>query len=157
MAMLAARHGHLHALCFLYQAQSSIYSDTAVSLQRVFIACQELHFLTSLRQERIIAVMSLLSGVNNARASSRACPSNGRDSCSESHVRSGRSPSVSSTVIIAICVRASCIRSCCLHQCLSRTFTSISLLLLLTLAFALPSKCLRHNAASLLPPRRQPY
>jgi len=117
-------------------------------LQRVFIACRELHFLTSLRQEHIIAVMSSLSGANNACTSSRACPSNGRDFCSESHVRSGRSPSVSSTVIIAICVRASCIRSCCLHQCLSHTFTSISSLLLLTLAFALPSKCSRHNTVT---------
>ena len=104
MATLAVRHSRLHALCFLYRARSCMYSDTAVSLQRFFIACLELHFLTSLRQERITVVMSSLSGVNNARTSSRACPSDGRDSCSESYVRSGRSPSVSSTAIIAICM-----------------------------------------------------
>ena len=104
MAMLAVRHGCLQALCFLYRARSCIYSDTAVSLQRVLIACRELHFLTSLRQDLIIVVMSSLSRVNNARASSRACPSDGRHSCSESCVRSGRSPSVSSAAIIAICM-----------------------------------------------------
>ena len=104
MATLAARHGRLQALCFLYRARSCIYSDTAVSLQRVLIACRELHFLTSLRQDLIIVVMSSLSGVNNAHASSRACPSDGRHSCSESCVRSGRSPSVSSVAIIAICM-----------------------------------------------------
>jgi len=132
MATLAARHGRLHALCFLYWARSCTYSDTAVSLQRFLIACLELHFLTSLRQDHIIAEMSPLSGVNNARASSRACPSDGRDSCSESCVRSGRSPSVSSAAIIAICVHHALghvayisaylapshpyLRSCCSHS-----------------------------------------
>ena len=103
MVTLAVRHGCLQALCFLYWAQSCIYSDTAVSLQRVLIACRELHFLTSLRQDLIIVMMSSLSGVNNAHVSSRACPSDGRHSCSESCVRSGRSPSVSSAAIIAVC------------------------------------------------------
>src|SRR5712671_1416587 len=58
MAILALRHGRLHALCFWYHAQSLTYLSTAPSWVSVLIPHLVLCFFASLRHNCIIFIMS---------------------------------------------------------------------------------------------------
>src|SRR6266851_8833703 len=109
MAMLALRLDCLQTLCFLYRAQSLMYSDTATSCVMILTARLVLHFFASLRQDFIIFIMSLGSSKSSSRVNSVCVaaisgPWNGRDSCSDSSVRAGSAASASPAAIIAICI-----------------------------------------------------